>query len=168
MALDELILKYVGGHLQTHLPIYYSRITLTNRPNTQNRPNTHYYDFNSFKSLIDTNKNKFSILSSNMQSLHAKFSELLAFVIDLQSAQFNFCIICIQESWLNENDDISQIELENYTCVTQGKSSSTKGGLVMYINNNFNFKINKLSIRNHNWEAQVITLSGGGLSLEKY
>ena len=36
----------------------------------------------------------------------------------------------------------------------------------MYINNNFNFKINKLSIRNHNWEAQVITLSGGGLSRE--
>ena len=101
-----------------------------------------------------------------MQSLHAKFSELLAFVIDLQSAQFNFSIICIQESWLNENDDISQIELENYTCVKQGKSSSTKGGLVMYINNNFNFKINKLSIRNHNWEAQVITLSGGGLSRE--
>ena len=82
-----------------------------------------------------------------------------AFVTDLQSAQFHFSIICI-----HENDDISQIELENYTCVTQGKSSSTKGGLVMYINNNFNLKINKLFIRKRNWEAQVITLSGGGLS----
>ena len=54
------------------------------------------------------------------------------------------------------------------TRVTLGKSSSTKGGLVVYKNNNFNFNINKLSIRNHNWEAQVIALSGGGLSLDKY
>ena len=49
------------------------------------------------------------------------------------------------------------------TRVTQGKSSSTKGGLVVY-KNNFNFNINKLSIRNHKLEAQVIALSGGGLS----
>ena len=45
-----------------------------------------------------------TILSSNMQSLHAKFSELLAFVTDLQSAQFNFSVLCIQESWLHENE----------------------------------------------------------------
>ena len=109
MALDELILKYVGGTSTNSL----AHILQSNNADEQAEhpdlsiPDSHYYDFNSFKSLIDTNKNKFSILSSNMQSLHAKFSELLAFVIDLQSAQFNFSIICIQESWLNENDDIS-------------------------------------------------------------
>ena len=125
-----------------------------------------YYDCNSFKSLITSNTKYFSILSTNIQSLHAKFNELQAFVMEMQSLQFYFSVICIQESWLNDNADTSLIELQNYTCITQGKSSSTKGGLAMYINMNFSFKIHKLRIRNINWEAQVIQLSGGGLIKE--
>ena len=83
--------------------------------------------------------------------------------MEMQSLQFYFSVICIQESWLNDNADTSLIEPENYTCITQGKSSSTKGGLAMYTNMNFSIKIHKLRIRNINWEAQVIKLSGGGL-----
>ena len=85
-----------------------------------------YYDCNSFKSLIASNTKYFSILSTNIQSLHAKFNKLQAFVIEMQSLQFNFSVICIQDSWLNVDADTSLIELENYTCITQGKSSSTK------------------------------------------
>ena len=102
MALDELIIKYVGGTSTNSL----AHILQSNDADKQAEHSDlstldyHYYDFNSFKSLIDTNKTKFSILSSNMQSLHAKLSELLSFLRDLQSAQFNFNIICIQKSWL--------------------------------------------------------------------
>ena len=51
-------------------------------------------------------------------------------------------------------------------CISQGRSSSTKGGLAMYVNNQFSFKIIKLSICNTNWEAQVIKIYGGGLNKE--
>ena len=80
--------------------------------------------------------------------------------------QFNFSVICIQESWLKDADDTSLIDLDDYTCISQGRSSSTKGGLAMYVNNQFSFKIIKLSICNTNWEAQVIKLYGGGLNKE--
>ena len=43
-----------------------------------------YYHYNQFHRLLQPNKNNFSILSSNIQSLHAKFNELEAFVTDLQ------------------------------------------------------------------------------------
>ena len=79
-----------------------------------------YYDCDSFKTLIhpvDINTNNFSILSTNIQSIHAKFNELQAFVKDMQSVQFNFSVICIQESWLKDADDTSLIHLDDYTCI---------------------------------------------------
>ena len=65
-----------------------------------------YYDFDKFNSLAQTNDKQFSILSSNIQSINAKFSELEAFVNDLSSLNFVFSIICLQESWLSENYDL--------------------------------------------------------------
>ena len=57
-----------------------------------------YYDYNQFHRLLQPNKNNFSILSYNIQSLHAKFNELEAFVTGLQSNKFEFSKICLQES----------------------------------------------------------------------
>ncbi len=44
--------------------------------------------------------------SSNIQSGNATFCELHAFIVDLESSNFIFGVICLQESWLNANDDI--------------------------------------------------------------
>ena len=50
-----------------------------------------------------------------------KFNELEAYVMELDKIKFNFTMICLQESWLKDNDDVSQIQLENYYCITQGR-----------------------------------------------
>ena len=169
MTLGEALLSNLGGtsaHSLTHI------LELNNVEENSDNQNlilqeSPYYDCDSFKTLIhpvDINTNNFSILSTNIQSIHAKFNELQAFVKDMQSVQFNFSVICIQESWLKDADDTSLIDLDDYTCISQGRSSSTKGDLAMYVNNQFSFKIMKLSICNTNWEAQVIKLYGGGLN----
>ena len=75
----------------------------------------------------------FSILSTNIQSLNSKFSELEAYIEELDCINFKFNIICIQESWKAEGDDFSQFVLHGYNAITQGKSCSGKGGLVIYI-----------------------------------
>ena len=88
-----------------------------------------YYDCEKFISLIkSTNSSNFCAFSSNIQSVNAKFSELHAFIRDLEYSNFNFGVICLQESWLNVNDDITQIKLDHYNCVIQGKTCSSKGG----------------------------------------
>ena len=97
-------------------------------------------------------------------SIDAKFTELQAFIVDLESSNFNFGVICLQESWLNANDDTTVIELEHYNCVIQGKTCSSKGGLMMYIHEKFNYKIKTYGNRCNNWESQIVELSGGGLS----
>ena len=92
-------------------------------------PTSSYYDYENFISLIkSTNSSNFCAFSSNIQSINAKFTELQAFIVDLESSNFNFGVICLQESWLNTNDDTTLIELEHYNCVIPGKTCSSKGG----------------------------------------
>ena len=123
-----------------------------------------YYDFEIFYSVAKNNNKHFSILSSNIQSINAKFSELEAFVNDLSSLHFKFSIICLQESWLSDTDDLLLIQLSGYDCISQGKSCSNKGGLIIYnIDQRFNYELNMKLNTYRQWEGQIIQVNGGGL-----
>ncbi len=51
-------------------------------------------------------------LSTNIQSIRAKCSELKIFVETLQEIDFSFS--AIQESWFSVNEDTSQLQLNGY------------------------------------------------------
>ena len=128
-------------------------------------PTSSYYDCENFISLIkSTNSSNICAFRSNIQSVNAKCSELHAFIVDLKSSNFNFGVICLQESWLNANDDITQIKFDHYNCVIQGNTCSSKGGRMMYIHEKFNYKVKTYGHQCNNWESQIVELSGGGLS----
>ena len=80
----------------------------------------------------------FSILSLNIQSLKAKFDLLHIFVQQLRNHEFS--AKCLQESWLSNVADTSLYQLEGYTLILQGKTCSQHGGLIIYLNNNYNYK----------------------------
>ncbi len=73
-----------------------------------------YYDANKSFSTLKKSKDEFSVFSTNIQFINAKFDELKLFVEHLKTFDFEFSAICIQESWLTEGDDTSQIQLEGY------------------------------------------------------
>ena len=72
---------------------------------------TSYYDVEQFKHLAYTHKDEFNVLSSNIQSINAKINELEIFTEQLQNIDFKFSIICLQESWITDVSDTSQIQL---------------------------------------------------------
>ena len=92
---DHVILSNLGG-VESHNLISILDIE-DNEP--QSIQHSSYYDTDSFKKLI-TNHNIFSVLSLNIQSINAKFSELETFVEELQNSQFKFNVICLQECWI--------------------------------------------------------------------
>jgi len=122
-----------------------------------------YYDSEKLSSLLQTSKNKFTVFSTNIQSINAKIDELRIFVDSLKAFNFMFSAICLQESWLSEGDCTSLIQLEGYECISQGKTSSSKGGLIIYLHENFKHKL-KLKLNNYaTWEGQVIEVIQGKL-----
>ncbi len=56
-----------------------------------------------------------------------------------------------------DSDDLTQTELKGYTLIPQGRSSSTKGGLIIYLHETFDYdyklKLNKYKSNNTNKEG---------------
>ena len=60
-------------------------------------------------------------------------------------------------------DDLSVIQLNGYECISQGKRCSNNGGLITYIDQQFNYVLKmKLNTYKH-WEGQIMQVNGGGL-----
>ena len=77
---------------------------------------------------------------------------------------FKFSAICLQETWLTDNDDLCLFSLPGYECISQGKHCSGKGGLVIYVDTTYTSKV-KLNINMHeSWEGLIVHITGGGLT----
>ena len=132
---DELILQSHGG-----VQINSLRHTL-NIHNEDDDESYHidiikhskYYDKETLFSTLKDKKKCFSILSTNIESLNAKYDELDIFIEQMKDHGCEPSAICLQETWLSENHDTSQFQIDGYTCINQSKSCSNKGGLLIYL-----------------------------------
>ena len=160
---DESFINFQGGTNRNSL---FNILQLNETLDEDIQPIRHspYYDLDNFKLLAERHNKRFNILSVNIESINANHSETEAFLEELNLINFKFTLIYFQECWLSENDDMCYLQLEGYQCIKQGKTCSNKGGLVVYLNKTFNYKV-ILSLNQYdNWEGQFIKVTGGGLS----
>ena len=92
--LSETILSNLGGIEHNNL---ISILDIDTNEITQ-MPPLLYFEIDELKTLINTTgaNKQLSILSMNIQSIHAKFQELEVFIETLQNEDFKFNIICLQ------------------------------------------------------------------------
>ena len=121
-----------------------------------------YYDHKSFLTFLQDNDKSFTVLSINVVSLRSKFDEIEIFINEVTLCCRPLSVICIQETWSNEHDDISLFNLNSYNCIFQGKSCSQTRGLIS--KDNFNYNIVKCPKISPLWECQVIEISSNMLS----
>ena len=64
----------------------------------------------------------------------------------------------VQESWLDENCDLSLYHIEGYTCISQGKRCSSHGGLMTYVNSKYNTSV--IDVKNDSpiWGSLFVTV----------
>ena len=103
------------------------------------------------------------ILSLNAQSLNAKFAELQIFIDLWQNQNIFFDIICIQETWLKRDIDVSLLQLPGYILINQMKSCSEHGGLIIYVNDDLNCSVFKRVETSPVWEGLFIEVTGGNM-----
>ena len=100
-----------------------------------------FYDTGDFNNFVENNNNKFTILSTNIESVHAKFDDLAIFVEQLRDLSFGFGAICLQECWLSDTQDLSHLYIEGYTCISQIGNIGRKGGLIIFLHNDYSYDI---------------------------
>ena len=129
------ILKNYGGLLNNDL----SYISSINNDDTLNNTlpskNSLYYDMDGMVNFLECRRNYFSVLSLNIQSLNSKFNELVGFIQILNNKSLHFDVICLQESWLSDEDDYKMFEISNYKLYKKNfeRNCSIHGGLVIYV-----------------------------------
>ena len=95
----------------------------------------------------------FNVISLNAQSRNAKFDSLLILLETARQQNITIHVMCIQESCLDENCDLSLYLIEGYTCISKGKRCSSHGGLMTYVNSQYNTSV--IDVKNDSpiWES---------------
>ena len=159
----NIFLSHIGGIRNNDL----NNILHTNEFDSvelQTTRRSSYYDLDSFHKLTSSTNKCFSILSTNIQSINAKFNELEAFVEDLGKHNFKFSVICLQETWLSDNDDLCLFLCQVMTVCHRGKHCSGKGGLIIYVDTKYTTEIKLNSNMHESWEGLIVRIKGGGLA----
>ena len=92
------------------------------------------------------NKDKFTLMSLNLNSLNTKIAELRIFVEHLQSQNMGFSVIAVQEARINAKTmtNLNEYEIPGYKLLTQEcQIDSQNGGLGIYIHEDYTGKIRK-------------------------
>ena len=92
MAITDIILEF-GGIQNNSL---HKVIDDERDNNIENIPLSSYINNNNLNAILQNNKDNFTILSLNMQSLSAKFDQLKIFLHDLNDHGHKISAICIR------------------------------------------------------------------------
>ena len=122
-----------------------------------------YKDMSEIQSIFQNNYSEFLILTLNIQSVNAKFNNLYPIINNLASQGLYFGAICLQETWTSNDSDLSLLQLPGYQLIHQGSKCTKHGGLIIYLTENYSYKIRNLYNGSNIWEGLFIDINGGNL-----
>jgi len=100
-----------------------------------------YYNDEEATQVFSNKKNVFKLLSLNCQSLFSKFDQLQIYLNHYNNNNCSFPVICIQETWLSADHDVTQLQLDGYKFIYKPKLASLHGGVAFYIKESFDIKV---------------------------
>ena len=102
-------------------------------------------------------------MSLNAQSLFAKCDGQLAMIELFASQQIYFPVICIQETWINDESKLPLVSLDGYNWYYVKPAASSHGGLITYVDNSFEVAVIKEICYSTIWEGLFLELKHGSL-----
>ena len=134
---DEEILKHFGGMSLNSLRNILLDITDVEQT-IETISHSPYIDTTILGGYMKKFATHFTILSLNIQCLNAKFEALSLFIKDLNDNGFHFSAICLQETWLQNNDSMLY-KIPGYKSIALNASCSSHGGLMIFVADEFQF-----------------------------
>ena len=117
---------------------------------------------NMIPGYLSDHQGYFSVMSLHCQSINATFGQLEALLNDLQCSNFMFSVICLQETWLSTNSSTADIfNLPGYQTISFGSSVGNHDGFIIYIRDDFKFKVKTVNIPSKLWECQFLEIPDG-------
>ena len=162
-SLEDRILDNFGGAIENDL-IHTIGIADEQLYELNTMTRSSYIDTADLKDALTSTKDKFTVFSLNVQSINSKFKLIYPLMLELNNADTAFSAICLQESWLTDDSDLSQYQLPIHNLIHQGKKCSGHGGLLIYLHKRYSHVVRKLYDSSDFWEGLFIDISGANLS----
>ena len=123
---------------------------------------SHYYSNEDAIKVFNKN-NSLNVLSLNCQSLFSKLDQLSIYLNLYDSSNCVFHVICVQESWLSAEHDVSCLQINGYKLIYKPKLASQHGGVAYYISDALKFQILPLVINDELCDSLFIEIIGSNL-----
>ena len=107
---------------------------------------------------MENRKYGLNILSLNCQSLHAKFDYIRLLIDKFMQKDCPLQAICLQETWFSSETDLSLYSIPGYHMISTGHYASNHGGLVIYLNKKWEYKLIADVTESKLWEKQIIEI----------
>ena len=103
------------------------------------------------------------IVALNMHRINAKFDNLYAILNYLSASGQYFVVICLQETWLTSDADVTLFEIPGYKLIHQGTRCTRHGGLIIYLHEKYCCQVRNLCRSSDIWEGMFIDITGHNL-----
>ena len=115
-----------------------------------------YIELSDITSIIKDDGKDFTILTLNIQSKDAKFDNLYPVINNLSSIGLYFGAICVQETRLSPDDDVSLLHIPSYKLIPLGSRCAMHGGLVIYLHEQYTCELRNMYTSSDIWEGLFI------------
>ena len=123
---------------------------------------SNYVAMADIQSLFQTGQSDFVIATLSIQSMNAKFDNLYAIMNNL-SASGHFGAVCLQETWLKSDADVTLFDIPGYKLIHQGSRCSRHGGLIIYLHEKYCYEVRNLYSSSDIWQGLFIDVTGHNL-----
>ena len=117
-----------------------------------------YYYADDFIKTFASKQAGFSYLSLNCQSLNAKLSFIKLLIEKFQNNNAPIQALALQETWCSPDSDMSMYQIPGYQLISSGHHASTKGGIAIYLHDNWSYKLINTNQESDLWEMQLIEI----------
>ena len=78
----------------------------------------------------------------------------MSFIEELNTVNFKFSIISLQDTWIDESEGILPFNLQGYDSISHGKTCTSKGGLILYVDDQYKSKLISNLNNYEQWEVR--------------
>ena len=126
-----------------------------------------YFGEADFSKLL-IRKSGLCILSVNIQCINTKFDEFQSF-INRMNLTNPISVICLQECWLRDVDNVTMFNLDDYELFSQPNQCCAHGGLIIYVHKQFSCNVlTNVKTNSSGWEYMCVQLSHNKPRSKKY
>ena len=124
---------------------------------------SNYVAMADIQSIFQTGQSDFVIATLNIQSINAKFDNLYAIMNNLSASGQYFGAVCLQETWLTSNANVTLFDIPGYKLIHQGSRCTRHGGLIIYLHEKYCYEVRNLYSSSDIWEGLFIDVTGHNL-----